>query len=136
MTTPTAPALAPTPALRPLDERDTTILNDRQDEYDKITGPRVGDYVIFADGTERRISHDWWGESFQTSEGGSFYLGSGYQSFSGSLYTSVPADSLTDTGEQRHGLVWFFHHGWHRAHNGVYALAVQRVYACSLPATR
>ena len=57
--------------------------------------------------------------SIQTSDGGSFYLGDGYCAFSGSLYDGIPADTLTLTGETREGRVWWFHHDYHTAHNGV-----------------
>ena len=39
-----------------LDERDTEIFVRRFLAFYDIHGPRVGDYVRFADGVERRIS--------------------------------------------------------------------------------
>jgi len=118
---------------REMDERDTAILAERVTAYDKHTGPRVGDFVRFADGTMRRISHDW-GDSVQTSSGGLFYLGKGYASFSGSLFHGVPPETLTYTGEASEGDAWFFHHDHHTAHNGVDVSMGFRVFVCSLEA--
>lgn len=128
-----------------LDQRDAAIVADRQASLDRNAGPRVGDYVEFADGVVRRISHIW--ESYQdpepqysfpalaqTSAGGSYYLGNGYVSFSGSLYRGVRLDTLTATGEVRPGPVWIFHHDWRTAHNGVDTSARFRVYRSTEPA--
>lgn len=132
------------PMTSKFDERDQAILDARIALYDAIAKPRVGDYVIFADDVTRRISHVWdWDDDdpeyppvAQTSDGGSWYLGDGYQSFSGSLWPGVKLTTLTLTDETRRGACWFFHHDWHRAHNGVDITIPQRVYRCSLPAPR
>jgi hypothetical protein len=131
---------------RPIfDERDAAILAARQVALDANTGPRVGDFVIFADDIMRRISHIWKFDAddsgpaihdVQTSDGGSWYLAEGYCSFSGTLYRSVGASTLTDTGETSEGSVWFFHHDFSQAHNGVIARARFRVYRCSEKAPR
>lgn len=124
-----------------LDEADKGILADRISKLDAVLGLRCGDFVRFADGVERRISHIWRDEdgdpfSVQTSDGGSFYLGAGYVSMSGSLYTGVKPETLTLTDETREGSVWFFHHDRHFAHNGVDAVVTFRLYECALVATR
>ncbi|HEY4451022.1 MAG TPA: hypothetical protein VGN13_05460 [Solirubrobacteraceae bacterium] len=124
-----------------LDERDQEIVDTRMGLMNLDRGPRVGDWVIFADGTQRRISHDWrsedgWDGGFQTSEGGSWYLSVGGCSFSGALHPSIPKESLTDTGEMRDGQAWIFHHDRHTAHNGVNFMMPFRVFKCSLPANR
>ena len=123
-----------------LDERDTQILRERRAALVAIGGPREGDWVRFADGTERRISYIWRDEhgvpfNVQTSRGGSFYLGDGHVSFSGSLFDGIKPETLTQTYEHRDGAVWFFHHDQRQAHNGVDAVIPFRVYECSLPAT-
>jgi len=124
-----------------LDAADAEILAERTAELDKVEGPRVGDYVRFADGVERRASFvtpaDWLPEvdSVQTSDGGSWYLGSAYVSFSGGLCLGVPRSSLTLTDESKLGAVWFFHHDYHRASNGVVAEVPFHVYECSSEAT-
>jgi hypothetical protein len=124
------------------DERDAAIVATRTASLDELDGPRVGDYVRFADGTERRISYatpaEWLPEvdSIQTSDGGSWYLGDGYVSFSGGLHPGVERASLTLTDETQRGSVWIFHHDYATAHNGVNASIPFRVYECSLEATR
>lgn len=126
-------------AERFLDDRDQAIVDERMAAVDAITGPRVGDFVVFADGTERRISYSWpagdhFPASVQTSDlgAGRFYLGRGYLSFSGGLHSGVSVETLTDTGETRKGEAWIFHHDSRRAHNGVDFKATFRVYRCDL----
>src|SRR5271167_3580103 len=78
-------------AERILDDRDAAIVAERMARMDARPGPRVGDFVRFADGVERRISHYWqaepdmpgWQAGAQTSDGGSWHLGSEGCSFSG-----------------------------------------------------
>jgi hypothetical protein len=130
--------------LATLDERDQAILRARARRYELREGPRVGDYVRFADDALRRVSHVWElapePDSIQTSDGGSWYLGmsgtEAYGSFSGSLYSGVPSDSLTLTDERLPGRFWFFHHDHWTAHNGVDVEIPCRVYECDRPAAR
>lgn len=123
-----------------LDERDQVIVDERMTAMNAEPGPRVGDFVVFADGAERRISYAWpAGEDFpasmQTSDpGGRYYLGGAWLSYSGSLHPGVPVETLTDTGETRKGDAWIFHHDSHRAHNGVDFKVPFRVYRCSMVA--
>lgn len=112
------------------DDRDRLLISRRQCALGCVDGPRVGDYVSFPCGHVRRVSHNW-GDTVQTSDGGSFYLGDGYVSFSGGLFPGVPVDSLADTGMRRDGAVWIFHHDDWRADNGVESSIPFRVYACS-----
>lgn len=110
------------------DERDAAILKERMAALDLIAGPRVGDFVRFADGVELRISYVW-DNSFQTSrDGDGWYLSMGHLSFSGTLFPSVPLKDLTRTEETREGRIWFFHHGYAAAHCGVWATAAFRLY--------
>lgn len=117
------------------DDKDAAILTERVATLDAVSGPRVGDYVIFLDGTERRISHIWGDgqstDSVQTSDGGSYYLGNGYVSMSGSLYSGVKPETLMDTGEKRDGSVWFFHHDYATAGGRVYTTMPFRVFRCT-----
>ena len=124
-----------------LDERDRQIIWERRNSIELIEGPRVGDYVEFADGITRRVSHVWdesWGDTsgVQTSDGGSFYLGNSYVSFSGGLYRMVKMGTLTDTGEQRPGRAWIFHHDYATADNGMDVTIPFRVYRCTENAPR
>ncbi len=122
-----------------IDERDSEIVRERLARIENLRGPRVGDYVRFADGVERRVSYvwEWEPESVQTSDGGSFYLGNGYVSFSGSLHAGVHPSTLRLTTEVRDGSCWIFHHDYHTAGNGLdLNLLCWRVYECSEEATR
>ncbi len=125
-------------AERFLDEQDQAIVAERVARLDSIEGPRVGDFVVFADGVERRISHayymadGWEANTYQTSAGGSFYLQeSGHLSFSGSLRPVVNGETLTEIATCRDGSAWIFHHDHHTAHNGVDFKIPLRVFACS-----
>ena len=109
------------------DAPDDAILTARQAAFDAISGPRVGDRILMLDGTEQRFSHRW-DDGMQTSRGGSFYLGNGYLSFSGSLYPTVPFDKLVETNMTEMASAWFFHHDHHTAHNGVDVRIRVRVY--------
>jgi len=124
-----------------LDAHDTDILAERIHCFDLINGPRVGDYVQFADGVTRRIAYMWRDEedrpfSVQTTDGGSFYLGQSYVSFSGSLNSGVEPATLTDTGRKVLGSVWIFHHDQRMAHNGVDTEIPFRLYTCTEIAPR
>ena len=127
-----------------LDDRDREILVRRAVSLGDAGTPAVGDYVTFADGTVRRVSHVWQGcaddgsDSVQTSDeyAGHYYLGDGYVSYSGSLYPGIPASTFTDTGDVRDGPVWFFHHDYSRAHNGVDTVTAFRVWTTSREANR
>lgn len=119
----------------PGDEQDAALLLERIAAYNDRTGPQVGDFVRFADGKLRRISHDW-GDFLQTSEGGSFYLGLHGVSFSGGLHPGLPTETFSATEERLPGEVWFFHHDRWTAHNGVNATFGFRVWSCSLEANR
>lgn len=117
-----------------LDEWDRAILDERVAAFDARTEVRTDDFVRHADGVLRQVAYIWGDDGpVQTCDGGSFYLGNGYVSMSGSLYRGVPMDTLTPTEETRPGAVWFFHHDWHTAHNGVHVQITFRVWECSLP---
>lgn len=124
------------------DGRDWDILRARADAIAADNDIRVGDFVRFADGVERRVSYVWGGDEYdstlrvQTSAGGSYYLGDGYVSMSGGLFPPVDGAALAFTGDYQLGAVWFFHHDWHHAHNGVFARIPFRVWSCSTEATR
>lgn len=64
---------------------------------EQIPGPRIGDFIIFKDGRIERFSHDW-GDTIQTSPGGSFHLSSdGLTSFSGGLNEAIPKTSFRES---------------------------------------
>lgn len=124
-------------ALYEIDDRDRAIIAERQaallerpeDE------PRAGDVVEFADGIVRRVSYVW-SDGVQSSDGGSYYLGgSGHMSMSGSLYTTVPTETLTRVdGETREADAWMFHHDMPGAGRGVHFQVQVPVWKCSVNA--
>lgn len=99
----------------------------------QIKGPDIGDYVLFPSGELERFSHDW-GNGFQTSPGGSFYLlANGRSSFSsGGLNPTIPVESIEEfPGARLLGRFWFFHHGRAGAGRGVYVDSECRVFRTS-----
>jgi len=110
-----------------LDDRDVAIYVARAIRLRELAGPVCGDFVRFADGRLERVSNVW-SEVVQTSEGGSFYLGDGYVSFSGSLNPTIPITELRRTDEEMLGSCWFFHLNERRAGGGVEVEAPFRVY--------
>jgi hypothetical protein len=124
------------------DDRDEAIRQTRIAAMGRLAGPQVGDFVEFPHGITRRIAHIWdWDHdeatmTIQTSPGGSFYLdASGQCSFSGGLYPGVPFTTCTRTDAHRDGSVWFFHHDYTTAHNGVTCTVPCRVYHCTTEVT-
>lgn len=123
------------------DEVDEALRVKRQRERGKIEGPAVGDFVIFADGTQRRISYVW-PNGVQTSDlkglfSGRYYLSTnGYASFSGGLHPITPTEALKpfEGGELWAGRFWFFHHDHAGAHRGVNCTVMVKVWECELPA--
>jgi hypothetical protein len=91
-----------------LDVRDAQIALTRAALLNQRTTPGSGDFVRFVDGVLRRVSHVWGFEpALQTSDGGSWYLGDGYVSFSGSLYSAIPTETCVRTSERRSGeFIW------------------------------
>ena len=122
-----------------MDERDTALHAQIAALWDQQSGPRVGDYVTMADGSIERFSHDW-GDEIQTSPGGSWFIGTfggplrsntighAYVSFSGGLNPSVPITTLRDTGKQKDGRFWFWHHNQPGADRGIDAFFPCRMY--------
>ena len=114
-----------------LDDQDAKLLAERR--WNRIIQsclrPLVGDWIRYNDGLWQRVSHHWdfpaddtpAVDEYQTTDGGSFHLSErGLASYSGGLYTSIPADLFTIAGgEARSASFWFFHHNQSRAHNGV-----------------
>ncbi len=112
------------------DAVDAEIARKKIAAFNKVSGPRVGDFVLMEDGTVERTAHDW-GEQIQTTDGkfgSSFYLSDGSASFSGGLNRSLQRELLSETTETREGVFWFFHHNEIRASNAVGIKFPCRVY--------
>lgn len=115
------------------DVRDEEIRKTRQTAFDATKNPRVGDFLK-TDRGYLRFTYEW-PDGMQTTcypsesgESGSFYLGDGYASYSGSLDSAIPKGELIATDEIKDGRFWFFHHDWYQAHNGVDFTLPCRVY--------
>ena len=86
--------------------KNAEILAARIAVYDKIEGPRTGDYMEFPNGKVFRIAHDW-GNRVQpascSGDTGSFYFSVGSMSYSGGLTPSIltpgPGNVLTEEPE-------------------------------------
>ena len=100
------------------DDIDKGIAMERCSLLRECEGPRIGDFCIMPNGSFERFSYDW-GESIQTSPGGSFYLGRGYASFSGSLNPAIPKERIKATPTYKEGEFWIFHHDDRCADNAV-----------------
>jgi hypothetical protein len=119
--------IAPSGAHPVFDAVDYEIVQKRLRLWNENPRPRVGDWLVYPDGTGKRFSHDW-GNGLQVSAGGSFYLGNGWVEFSGSLDPSIPDAQIKPTDRTLYGTVWIFHHNDARAHNGVVTDIPCRVY--------
>ena len=116
--------------MRPtFDDRDQAILTQRLSQWNQRAGPRVGDFVRFPDGSLHRFTHAW-DDGLQTAPAGhgSYYLGEGFCSYSGSLDPLIPSTRIHATDATEDGRIWFFHHDYWCAHNGVVAMIPCRVY--------
>lgn len=116
-------------------ELTNNLIRISQKSFDARPGPRVGDFIRLPDlhanlGKFTRMTYDWGDGHIQTggSAGGSYYLGSGYLSYSGALDHGVRVDDLVDTGETKSGSVWLFRDGIAAAHCGVHFDLPMRVF--------
>lgn len=111
------------------DAENENILVERQAILDTIEGIRVGDFVKCGDKIARVAHH--WGDRVQLTDGrysGSFYLGRGYISYSGSLNSGIEVEKFHATNEVMEGNVWFFSQDHSMAHNGYYTKAQFKVW--------
>lgn len=104
-----------------LDSVNSQILAKRTESFEKLQGPRVGDYLQTESGY-LRFTHDW-GDCIQVTcprfGNGSFYLSDFGASYSGCLDPAISKSKLIDTGRIRPGRFWFFNHDMARAYNGI-----------------
>ena len=128
--------------MQALDERDEKILIERQAALNaRSAAIKSGDFVRFADGKILQVSHVWLDgndqpEAVQTSvshghKDSSFYLGQGYMSFSGGLFSSIPASKFIRTREAMVSGAWFFHHDYACAGGGKQVQVILPVWECS-----
>lgn len=110
------------------------ILNARKAARDRITGPRVGDWIRKPDGSESRITSIWDlddGDYYQDggeSPDGSYYLTKdGHESYSGSLNPGYRCQ-LEPTDEHRESPVWFFDRDLWGANRDIITMVPERVW--------
>ncbi|MEB3023339.1 MULTISPECIES: hypothetical protein [Mycolicibacter] len=117
----------------PADDQDLALQAARQHNRDALSAengglnPLCGDIVEFPTGEQLRISYVWPGPDggpggIQTSYDGSgrwYWSNSGDMDFSGSLNSSIPAETLSPTGKTAPVTAWIFHHDLKSAHRSV-----------------
>lgn len=109
-------------------QNNLAILKDRIEQYDKIEGPRVGDYLELPFGMFTRFTHAW-DDGIQIGGGsGSYYLGNGHISYSGGLDPSIEYEFLKPTDKKKDGMVWFFHENSAGGGRGVHFYMPFRVF--------
>ena len=102
-----------------------TLFDERVKEYNKIKGPREGDWVKHLDGKYTRITYIWHFDNepnhIQTGGyyGGQFHLNWRHISYSGGLDPGIPETTLKLTRETKEGRVWLFKDGFWGAGRGV-----------------
>ena len=117
--------------MRPtFDNHDQDILTERLAARQKLSGPRVGDFVETAAGPIR-IAYVWPENRIQLAMGGSFYLcDNGEMSYSGGLEPAETMDLIPSQWEEpiTNGVCWFFHHDHATAHNGIDVIIPVRIW--------
>lgn len=104
-----------------LDGIDREYVKDAQENRLALKSPLQGDWLLLADGSRRRIAHDYSDGTAQPTAKdalGSFFLGrAGWGSHSGALDSSVTLEPTNLHPEP--APFWFFRHGSAAAHNSV-----------------
>ena len=103
------------------------IVNANMRKYNKQEGVRVGDFVKSPNGKMYRIAYVWRDKNgpfqWQIADppmGGSYYLGPGYVSYSGSLDSGFDEKTrFKNLGYKRNGRVWIFRRNIAEADNAV-----------------
>lgn len=109
------------------------ILADRMARFDRMPGPRVGDFLRLPRIDPRvpefdRFTHDW-GDTLQTGGmSGSYYHGGSHLCYSGGLDPGIAKADIVATGETWHGEVWFFDRDIAGKGRGVYFSAPMRIF--------
>lgn len=113
-----------------LDQQDRRLVAKYTTEREKISGARIGDFVIFPDGRVTRFTYRW-PDQIQTGSGGRFHLlEDGNVSYSGGMDPGIPTLQLRVLqGHSRLGRFWIWHHGYAAASNAIDCLVPCRVYS-------
>ena len=94
--------------------------------------PKQGEFMEAPDGTLRRIAHVWHTDDGMiewqpVSGNGSYFMGQGYMSMSGSLESSE-RHQYEPTDRTHPASAWTWHRGWSGAGNGVNFIVNVRVW--------
>jgi hypothetical protein len=117
-----------------LDSRDQAMIAARLAARQQRPGPKIGDFVYFADGAIHRIA-DLSTRTVHTTAQREFYLGAWGCEFLGEPTHEIPSDSLARPLESAWGSVWIFHHDHPRPGNSVVFDARFEVYSTAAPAS-
>lgn len=110
-------------------QEDINNILEAEKNFNKRTGPRIGDYINLPDGQQTTITHIWEDGQIQTGNRGSCHLTkSGYISRSGSLDTGLKAEDIQPTTETKKGLIWSWHQNLSGGGRGVYFNITFKVY--------
>ena len=110
-------------------ENNERLFKERSESYSKLTGVKVGDYVLFSDGNYELVSHVYSDGELQTSFCGSFYVfESGVCEFSGGLNRAILESSLSLTDEMKENTCWIFDQDISGAGRAVYFSMPRRVW--------
>jgi hypothetical protein len=113
-------------------QKDLKMFRERMLEYDKSPSdkPRVGDFIWM--GKKQgwmRFAYDWAPHGgIQICYDGSFYLGNGYCSMSGSLEPSIDHSRIVPTDQTKLGRCWAPHNGYLEGGSGIYMKMPFRVF--------
>ena len=90
-------------------DRNLIILKEKQDLFLKDNRLKQGVFLKMPDGEYLRITH-YFGDGVQTAKEfeGSYYLGEGTMSYSGSLDPIIKTENIRPTNETKIGHCWFF----------------------------
>jgi len=115
-----------------LDGHDLLLLSHKLMAFNAISGPRVGDVVLVPEKKTRGRRIALIGDAaFQPTPpyvAGSFYLGNGCVSYSGSLDDPFPLDRLADAGYLCSQRFWFYRQDLVKTHNTTHAYLRVRVF--------
>lgn len=97
------------------------IFLERRKAFNKIEGPRVGDFLKLDNGNYTRFTYAWPDGQMQTggTAGSQYYLASNHCDYSGSLNHGIDKNNIELISEVKQGMVWFFRDNSARADNGV-----------------
>ena len=110
-------------------ENNLRLINKRIEQFSKVDGPRVGDYIILKDGTYGRFTSEWDDKIQIGGEvNGSYYFGYGYLSHSGGCGRAINQTNMELTSEIYIGTVWFSCDDISGADRRVYANIEHRVF--------